>query len=48
MTVDKPTQIWCGIFTYTVKNPHQNNSELEPERGIEPLTYALRVRCSTD
>ena len=22
--------------------------ELEPERGIEPLTYALRVRCSAD
>jgi hypothetical protein len=21
---------------------------LEPKRGIEPLTYALRVRCSTD
>ena len=21
---------------------------LEPERGIEPLTYALRVRCSAD
>ena len=20
----------------------------EPKRGIEPLTYALRVRCSTD
>jgi hypothetical protein len=21
---------------------------VEPKRGIEPLTYALRVRCSTD
>ena len=21
---------------------------LEPSRGIEPRTYALRVRCSTD
>ena len=21
---------------------------VEPERGIEPLTYALRVRCSAD
>ena len=21
---------------------------MEPKRGIEPLTYALRVRCSTD
>ena len=21
---------------------------LEPERGFEPLTYALRMRCSTN
>ena len=31
----------CSIATKTL-------FQLEPERRIELLTYALRVRCSTD
>lgn len=27
--------------------PALDEKEMEPERGIEPRTYALRVRCST-
>jgi hypothetical protein len=27
--------------------PALKGEKLEPERGIEPRTYALRVRCST-
>ena len=31
----------------TVAGGDQRPLGLEPERGVEPLTYALRVRCST-
>ena len=24
---ERPPRIWCGILTYTVKNPHQNTSQ---------------------
>jgi hypothetical protein len=40
-----------GMTTFTSEgthSPYRRQLTLEPERGIEPLTYALRVRCSAD
>ena len=38
---------WVGFRTLGVRIATQKHS-VEPERRIELLTYALRVRCSTD
>ena len=38
---------WVGYRTLGVRDATQKLS-VEPERRIELLTYALRVRCSTD
>ncbi len=38
--------LWNHLWHYRIPALTRGNSE--PPIGIEPMTYALRVRCSTD
>ena len=42
----------CGVslcrHARSREKGEENKNKVEPPRGIEPLTFSLRVRCSTD
>ena len=44
----KPLSFTCILFFWTYLNPFCLIQALEPEAGLEPATYALRMRRSTN
>ena len=47
MHADKDLHIYVGKEITREFLDELFNEEMEPPRGFEPRTYALRVRCST-